>query len=289
MADEQGQTDRQRRQTERRRQAKQLYDAAQDAGGLERALAQLDLAATVAELTALAERIHNDLAQLADVDALADTLAKATEIERTARSQLEAAQGFRTHAERDLDRANRERDAALDAQRTAEQAARDADERAQAAEARAEERFAAAAAAEQAREAALAERDAAVSATADADAKATAADQARRSAENNAVAAGKARQEAERSVIVPRSLPPKPTRPVPTPSRHSPKPRPALPLRPAKRTFCASARRPSMSAPTAPRPPPISFAANSSASARNWTQLAASSPISPSTPLRPTA
>jgi len=109
MADGNGQTDRQRRQTERRRQAKQLYDAAQDAGGLERTLAQLDLAATVAELTALAERIHTDLAQLADVDALADTLAKATEIERTARSELETAQSFRTHAERELDRATRAR------------------------------------------------------------------------------------------------------------------------------------------------------------------------------------
>ena len=65
MADEPGQTDRQRRQTERRRQAKQLYDAARDAGGIERALAQLDLAAIVAEFASLTDRIRADLAQLA--------------------------------------------------------------------------------------------------------------------------------------------------------------------------------------------------------------------------------
>jgi hypothetical protein len=169
MEDEHGQTQRQRRQTERRRQAKLLYDAAQDAGGLERALAQLDLAATVTELTALAERIHTDLAQLAYVDALADSLAKATEMERTARSELEAAPSFRTHAERELDRANHERDDAINALRIAEQTARDADERARNAEDHAEERSTAAATAEQALETAQAERDDAITAAAEAD------------------------------------------------------------------------------------------------------------------------
>jgi len=179
MADEPGQTDRQRRQTERRRQAKQLYDAAQDAGGPERTLAQLDLAATVAELIALTERIHTDLAQLADVDALADTLAKATEIERAARGELEAAQSFRSHAERELDRANHERDDAITALRIAEQTAHDADERARTAEAHAEERSTAAATAEQEVKNAQAERDAAVNAASEADAKAMDADPAR--------------------------------------------------------------------------------------------------------------
>jgi hypothetical protein len=87
-----GQSEPQRRQTERRRPANLLYDRASEAGGIERALAQLDLAAIVTELAGLADRIRGDLAQLGDVGTLAGAIKDASELERAARSEMEAAQ-----------------------------------------------------------------------------------------------------------------------------------------------------------------------------------------------------
>jgi hypothetical protein len=118
MAEDQGQTDRQRRQTEQRRRAKQLYDAAQDAGGVERALAQLDLAAIVRELASLADRIRGDLTQLGDVEALALVLAQASDLERAARGEMDAAQSLRAQGERERASAARERDEAVGALQT---------------------------------------------------------------------------------------------------------------------------------------------------------------------------
>ena len=108
-----GQSERQRRQTDKRRRAKLLYDTAEEAGGVERALAQLDLAAVLTDLAALADRIRADVARLGDVEALARAVKDASELERAARSEMEAAQTVRAHAERAHAAAARERDDAV--------------------------------------------------------------------------------------------------------------------------------------------------------------------------------
>jgi hypothetical protein len=165
---EQGQTDRQRRQTEQPRRAKQLYDAAREASGVERALAQL------AQLSAEAD------------------------LERAARGEMEAAHTVRAQCERDRTSVARERDEALDALQAAQTERNRAEARARAAAQAAEASSRAAADAEQERDAAIDDRDAARADAAQAAADTEATHEERRAAEVLARAAERRCEQAER-------------------------------------------------------------------------------------------